>query len=258
MHESEIRLTTKSIERGDQKDYSRWYAVYVELFNDLAVIRSLSEGKRSKEERARAAQGFETSLRAIESLVQPEEQKHFLDMIHELSAPHPQEEHTILAFIGDRIRFSADRVRKTAPPLSELEREMEEDEFGGDYQVYEWLQGNDGAYIHAELGRLQSELNGRMQTMNVFGILQQLITLLQKHREQIENDEVDLGEYSVDEAIDVVTHTRDSLIDSVSDEYIEDPRSHIPTLITTADHVTMVKQCQSIAKALSVKKWRCV
>ncbi len=262
---------------GSERNYKRWESAASALFVPLGILRAVTEGSFTPKERARAIDAVETELRSLNDLFPAEERKRYTDALAALRTASRANEDFLRKALGERIRFAMRQLHETAPSKSVRDQEDVERRAQGEAinPSHLWLDGFEAKEIADRFSAFIAEgPEQEMREIHLFyliGHLQRLLMIVKHLRDDIDNEEIDvgrsykltpsgvdmLGKRDADECVKQITHARDSLIKSLL-PVTDRSRSSIPDCDIGLIDRDALDNASDIAGWLSVVKARSV
>lgn len=265
----------KHVETGDDYASEHWYQRLDGMFLGLGIVRAITEGAFTSEERVRALETVEADLRSLEPVNSLESRDRFRRALEGLAQNDAESVRFLREYFGNAARHAAQMAREKAPSVEKRRavnvkegREPDEDE----NPVHIWLNGYEAKvaseYLFGLVELLEnpsSDKNAhhtdiRIQANYVAGYLQQLLVILEHLRDKIDNEEIVVGTLknplSADDCIDRVIAARDMVIKSLRPIDMEKERTSLPECDEASLDLSIIQKASDVAVYLeNVKQW---
>lgn len=205
----------RAVERGgDSYNYERWDAALGGIFTQLGIVRALSEGRFTPEELSRAVQKNDENFNEVLPLFPEDQRDELRKSFLALATQDTKAAAALRMQLGDLARYAGQRVRELAPSAAErqaidAEREKENDIR---HPTHAFLMGKEAENI---VDRILTAVHVEFvpnQAVYIIGDLQRLLTIVEKLREKIDNEEIDVGGRDTDTCVEKIVAARDMLV----------------------------------------------
>lgn len=255
--ETHAKLFRKIVEPEHGNDifnYERWEGTASALCTFLGILRGITEGDFSAEDRAKAVAASELEFRILEDCFPDEERQHVRDVITGLRKSNPQNENFLREAIGERIRFANAQVIGTAPDENarktmDAERKAAKEHLAPSHL---WLNGFEAMEISDRLGAILDDPTAPASPADVFssiGALQRLLVIVEKLRERIDDGSIPVADRDTDESIAQITTARDSIIRALV------PINEDTAATSTPDYDAKILDSKALDNAWDIAGW---
>lgn len=231
----------------------------------MGIIRAVTEGSFSPEERARVIDATEAELRSMSEFFPEEDRGTLSEAITALRAPNKKSENFLRDTLGDRIRFGAEMMTKTAPTEDMRNTQDAQRETMGQTlnPAHLWLKNHEAREICNRLMEIldSPKTDFAPDPVNLFysiGALQRLLTIIEKLRTPIDDGRIRTGERTTDKCIETITAARDSILQSLIPYDQETATSGVPDFDPALLNTEAIEDAADISGWLDDVKMRSV
>lgn len=263
------------VETGDAYACEHWDVRRIGMFFGLGIVRAVTEGKFTDEERVRAVETVEVDLRSLEPIDSLESRDRFRKALEGLAQNDGESVRFLREYFGNAARHAAQVAREKAPSVEKRReiniqegRAADEDE----NPTHIWLNGYEAKvasdYIFGLVELLENPVSDkdshhtdiRIQANYAAGYLQQLVVILEHLRDKIDNEEIVVGTpkdpLSADDCIERVIAARDMIVKSLRPIDMEKERTSLPECDEASLDLSTIQKASDVAVYLeNVKQW---